>query len=199
MALNDRLGLPLVDGLALPEPVRELLNPGMAIRNRDGESHVLPRFFYQVESRPAALAIQLTPDFALWEFMEVDLHEAMPLREFPRYVPCGVTALASALQVFRTAVGAPVRIAANGGYRSPSHARSSPGSSHNWATAANIYRIGSDWLDDAERIERYAAIARRVLPFAWVRPFGHRPGLADDHLHIEVGYLTAVPRGAAEE
>jgi hypothetical protein len=199
MALNSQLDLPLMDGLAMAQSVRALLTPGLMIRGRDGESHRLPRFFYQVDSPSAAKDMQLTPHFALSEFMEVDLHEALPLRGFPRYVPCGVTALASALQVFRNEIGAPIRIAANGGYRSPSHARSSRGSPHSWATAANIYRIGSDWLDSADRIERYAAIARRVLPFAWIRPFGHDVGFADDHLHIEVGYLTAVPRGAAEE
>ena len=176
MALIDRLDLPVVDGLALPGAVRALLKPGEAVRDRDGESHILPRFFYEVDSPSAALMIQLTPHFALAEFIEVDLHEPARLRDFPRYVPCGVTALASALQVFRTEVAAPVRIAANGGYRSPSHARSRPGSPHGWATAANIYRIGQDWLDTADRIERYAAIARRVLPFAWVRPFGHDAG-----------------------
>ncbi len=198
MALIDPLDLPVVDGLTLPEAVRALLKPGEAIRSRDGDSHVLPRFFYEIDSRAAARTVQLTAHFALSEFLEVDLHEAAALRDFPRYVPCGVTALASALQVFRTEVAAPVRIAANGGYRSPSHARSSAGSPHSWATAANIYRIGADWLDTADRIERYAAIARRVLPFAWVRPFGHDAGYADDHLHIEVGYLRAAPRGASE-
>jgi len=198
MALTDQLDLPLVDGLTLPPPVRALLSPGLMIRSRDGESHRLPRFFYQIDS-PSAAGLRLTPHFAVSEFMEVDLHEALPLRDFPRYVPCGVTALASALQVLRNEIGAPIRIAANGGYRSPSHAGSSRGSPHSWATAANIYRIGPDWLDSADRIERYAAIARRVLPFAWIRPFGHDVGFADDHLHIEVGYLTAVPRGVAEE
>ena len=198
MALTDQLDLPLVDGLTLPPPVRALLSPGLMIRSRDGESHRLPRFFYQIDS-PSAAGLRLTPHFAVSEFMEVDLHEALPLRDFPRYVPCGVTALASALQVLRNEIGAPIRIAANGGYRSPSHSGSSRGSPHSWATAANIYRIGPDWLDSADRIERYAAIARRVLPFAWIRPFGHDVGFADDHLHIEVGYLTAVPRGVAEE
>ena len=42
MALNNQLDLPLVDGLALPQPVRALLTPGLMIRSRDGESHRLP-------------------------------------------------------------------------------------------------------------------------------------------------------------
>ncbi len=74
MALNHQLDLPLVDGLALPPPVRTLLSPGLMIRSRDGESHRLPRFFYQVDSPSAAEEMRLTPHFALSEFMEVDLH-----------------------------------------------------------------------------------------------------------------------------
>jgi len=101
--------------------------------------------------------------------------------------------------VFRAEVGAPVRIAANGGYRSASHDGSRSGSPHSWGTAANIYRIGPERLDAQDRIERYAATARRLLPFAWVRPYGHDVGFADDHLHLDVGYLTLVPQGASEQ
>ena len=86
MALSDRLDLPVVDGLALPATVRTLLKPGEAIRDREGESHVLPRFFYEIESPSAALT-QLTPHFVLAEFIEVDLHEAAPLRDC---MPAGV-------------------------------------------------------------------------------------------------------------
>ena len=200
MAVNGHgLNLRLVDGFTLPERHRALLKPGAAIRNRDGESHRLPRFFFEIESWAAALQMQLTAHFALWEFMDVDLHEPTRLRFFPRYVPCAVTALAAALEVFRAEVGAPVRIAANGGYRSASHDGSRSGSPHSWGTAANIYRIGSEQLDAQDRIERYAATARRLLPFAWVRPYGHDVGFADDHLHLDVGYLTLVPQGASEQ
>lgn len=200
MAVNGQApSLRLVDGLTLPDRHRALLKPGAAIRNRDGESHRLPRFFFEIESWAAALQTQLTAHFALWEFMDVDLHEPTRLRFFPRYVPCAVTALAAALEVFRAEVGAPVRIAANGGYRSASHDGSRSGSPHSWGTAANIYRIGSEQLDAQDRIERYAATARRLLPFAWVRPYGHDVGMADDHLHLDVGYLTLVPQGASEQ
>jgi hypothetical protein len=99
----------------------------------------------------------------------------------------------------RAEVGAPIRIAANGGYRSASHDGSRSGSPHSWGTAANIYRIGAELLDAQDRIERYAATARRLLPFAWVRPYGHDVGFADDHLHIDVGYVTLVPQGASEQ
>lgn len=192
------LPLPVVDGLDLAGPIRSLLRPGELLRSRSGEDHRLPRFFYAVESTDVALGTQLTQDFALWEFMEVDLHESPLLRAYPRYVPCAVTALAHALQVLRSTVGAPVRIAANGGYRSPSHAISQAGSPHSWGTAANVYRIGADYLDSEERIQRYAEIAARALAGCWLRPFGGAPGQSDDHLHLDLGYMTAVPPGISE-
>lgn len=190
--------LPIVDGLDLAGPIRSLLRPGELLRSRSGEDHRLPRFFYAVESTDVALGTQLTQDFALWEFMEVDLHESPLLRAYPRYVPCAVTALANALQVLRSSVGAPVRIAANGGYRSPSHAVSKACSPHSWGTAANVYRIGADYLDSEERIQRYAEIAARALAGCWLRPFGSGAGQADDHLHLDLGYMTAVPPGISE-
>lgn len=191
-------GLRAVDGLQLPERHRALLRPGVALRSRGGETHVLPRFFFEVASWEQALETPLTPNFSLWEFMDVDLHERERLRFFPRYVPCAVTALAAALESVRAEVGATVRIAANGGYRSPSHDGSRPASPHCWGSAANIYRIGNDLLDTQERIERVAAIVRRLLPFAWIRPYGHDPGYADDHLHVDIGYVTLVPAGISE-
>src|SRR5438045_4088611 len=114
--------------------------PGALVRDAYGRMRRLPRFLYLVESWQVALHTMLAPHFGLWEFIDVDLHEPLPLRTYPRYVPCAVSMLAAHLQVFRAAVGQPVRIAANGGYRSPSHAKSVAGSTHAWGTAANIYR-----------------------------------------------------------
>lgn len=196
--MSSDVPLPIVDGLDLPGPIRSLLRPGELLRAGNGEDHRLPRFFYAVESTSVALNTQLTQDFALWEFIEVDLHESPLLRAFPRYVPCAVTSLANALQVLRSTVGAPVRIASNGGYRSPSHAVSKAGSPHAWGTAANVYRIGADFLDNEERIQRYAEIAGRALAGCWLRPFGTAAGQADDHLHLDLGYVTAVPPGISE-
>ena len=192
------LPLPIVDALRLGESFSQLLKPGALMRAHDGEAHRLPRFFYEVDSWQTALTTQLTPHFGLWELMDVDLHEASTLRLFPRYVPCAVTSLAAALEVFRLEVGATVRIAANGGYRSPTHRGSRAGSPHCWGTAANIYAIGGEPLDTEDQIGRYAAVAMRLLPFAWVRPYGHAPGHADDHLHFDLGYVTTVPNGASE-
>ncbi|MDQ3438806.1 MAG: hypothetical protein M3478_00485 [Planctomycetota bacterium] len=190
--------LPVVDGFDLPEPHRRVLRPDEMVTTRDGHVHRLPRFFYAVESSAVAVGTQLTPNFALWEFIEVDLHEPAVLRAYPRFVPCAVTVLATAMEVFRTTVGAPVRIAANGGYRSPAHAGSVFASPHCWATAANVYRIGNDYIDTAERITRYAEVAGRAVAACWTRPSGSTPGEADDHLHLDLGYVTVVPRDASE-
>jgi hypothetical protein len=190
--------LPIVDGLELPPRHRELLNPGGLLIGRDGERHRLPRYFYEIDSWARALATELSPHVGLWEFIDVDVREPAPLRIFPRYVPTAVSMLAAALETFRNDVGAPVRIAANGGYRSPSHALSTGGSPHCWATAADIYRIGNDFLDTPAKIERYGTILRRVLPFSRIRPTCDAIAVTDDHLHIDIGYVTSVPRGASE-
>jgi hypothetical protein len=190
--------LPVVDGLDLPEPHRRLLRPGEMMASRNGNVHRLPRFFYAVESSAVAVETQLTPNFALWEFIEVDLREPALLRAYPRYVPCAITVLAMALEVFRETVGAPVRIAANGGYRSPAHACSVSASPHCWGTAANVFRIVNDYIDTAERINRFAEVACRALAACWTRPFGPGAGHADDHLHVDLGYVTVVPRDISE-
>src|SRR3712207_8357167 len=52
-------------------------------------------------------------------------------------------------------------------------------------SAANIYSIGSDYVDSAERIGRYAEVATRALAACWVRPYGQDVGQADDHLRSE--------------
>jgi hypothetical protein len=196
--VSDAAALQVVDALQLDPTRRQLLRPGELLRTHAGDVHRLPRFFYVVESSAVAVATQLTPHFGLWEFIEVDLHEPEPLRTYPRYVPCAVTTLAAALEVLRVEIGAPIRIAANGGYRSPSHAASASGSPHCWGTAANVYRIGSEYVDSQERIVRYADVAARVLVGCWTRPYGGQRGSADDHLHIDLGYVTVVPRRCSE-
>ena len=193
------LPLPLVDGLQLRAPHRSLLMPGAIVRDSRGRERRLPRFFYAVESWDLALETKLSPHFALWEFIDVDLYEPTPLRLFPRYVPCAVTLLAAHLEVFRDAVGVPVRLAANGAYRSPSHARSTPGSTHSWGTAANIYKVGDDYLDDREKIERFSNLAIGLMPGVRARPYGSDPGCVDDHVHIDLGHVIAVPFEAPPE
>lgn len=194
---NGLLSLKVVDGLTLESEYRALLKPGALVRDSDGRSRRLPRFFYEVESWAQALETQLSAHFALWEFMDVDLHE--PLRAYPRHVPCAVTVLAAHLEVVRSEVGAPMHIAANGGYRSPAHAKTAPSSPHCWGTAANIYRIGHEYLNERAKIERCNAVATRVLPALHARPFGSEPRHADDHVHLDLGYVTVVPPDAPGE
>lgn len=193
IAANGALSLPLVDGLQLPAPVRDALRPGEELVDRRGVKRRLPRWFYEVDSWNVALQVKLAPNFSLWEFLGVDVREALPLRGFPRYVPCAVTALAAHLEVFRAAVGTYVHISANGGYRSPKHRLSRHASLHCWGTAANIYRIGDTFLDTEDAIRQYSAVARSVLPAVWIRPYGPGDGYADDHLHLDIGYTLVQP------
>jgi hypothetical protein len=41
-------------------------------------------------------------------------------------------------------------------------------------------------------------VLRRVLPFSRIRPSGDAIAATDDHLHVDIGYVTVVPRGASE-
>ena len=193
------LPLRIVDALDLGDLHRSLLMPHMIVRDYQARKRRLPRFFYAVDSWAIALETHLTSHFALWEFMTVDLYEPEPLRRFPRFVPCAVSMLAAHLEVFRLQIGAPVHIAANGGYRSPSHGRSTVGSPHAWGTAVNIYRIGDEYVDDREKIERYSSLATALLPAVRAKGYGPAPAFADDHLHIDIGYVRAVPAEAPDE
>jgi len=194
-----RFPLRIVDGLRLEKPIRDALLPARVVYDEDGLPRKLPRYFYEIPSWEHAMSTQLSDNFALWEFIQTDVREAAPLRAFPRYVPCAITLLALSLERFREAVDTFVHIAANGGYRSPRHAMSGPATPHSWGTAVNIYRIGDVFLDDRESIERYAAMARQSIPGAWTRPFGTSKGQTDDHLHVDLGYVLSMPRGAPED
>lgn len=191
-------GLAVVDGLTLPERLRALLRPGEPVTDRLGQTERLPRFFYAVESWQQAKETALTPNFVLAELLTVDCREAPELLyEFPHFVPCAVTTLARILQQFRDQVKAPVYIAANGGYRSPAHRLSPPYGPHNFATAANIYRIGSTFLDNEGAIEHYRRVAQQIGLEVNTLPHGLTPGCTDDHLHLDIGYIHVVPRGPA--
>ncbi len=197
--MTQGLDLPIVDARALPAAYRAAMRPGEVLPDEEGRGRRLPVYFYRVDSWEQAHATALAPGFHLWEFIQTDVRAAEVLRGWPRYVPCAVTLLAAHLAVFRQRVGALVHIAANGGYRSPGHASSHYASTHHWGTAANVYRIGRDRLDAADTLERYRAIARQVLPGVFTRPYGHVVGCTDDHLHLDLGYVTLVPRGAPGE
>ena len=192
------LPLPVIDARELDTTRRATLRPGEPFHDRDGCARMLPKYFYQVDSWLTARDTPITEHFALSEFMGVDVREARSVRLFPRYIPCAVTLLAAHLELFRLAVGTLVHVASNGGYRSPSHGLVDHASTHCWATAVNIYRIGDEFLDTEEKIEKYAKVAARVSPGFWIRPYGHERGCADDHLHLDVGYAMLTPRGRDE-
>lgn len=190
------IGLRIVSADDLEDEARACLKPGETVEDADGVARRLPTYFYEVPSWEAAKETRLAPNFGVWELIDVDVREAEKIRLYPRYVPCALAVLAGHLQLLRNEVGRVVRIAANGGYRSPSHQLSQVPSAHCWGTAANIYRIGDDWMDSRERIEKYVDVARRTLPAAWVRPYGETPGFAFDHLHVDLGYFAVEPHSS---
>ena len=192
-------GLRAVDGLNLPAEYRPLLRPGEAETDSRGNMHRLPRFFYEIDSWQQAREIRFAPHFTLAELMLVDCREAdLLLSQFPHYVPCAIILVATFLEYFRRQVDAPVFISANGGYRSPAHQIGGAKSIHAWATAANIYRIGDTFLSDARSIQKYGAIAASLSPAVFVRPFGSERGETDDHLHIDLGFVSLTPRECSE-
>jgi hypothetical protein len=201
--MDDRFPLRVVDGRTLGDELRAVLKPGETMRDRQGRERVLPVYFIEIPSWEAALETSLAPSFALYEFIDVDVREAAVAREFPRYLPWGAVHLAAHLEILRREFDTYVHIAANGGYRTPGHNFSEHASPHLWGTAANIYRVGDDWLEDEETITRYGERVRDLLPGAWVRPFGEMRGMSNDHLHVDVGFLDALPSlfedGAADD
>lgn len=184
-----------VDGLYLGDPHRDVLKPNAPVPFAGGATHRLPRFFFEVPSWQAAHEWRVAPHFKLAELMMVDCREAsLQLRTFPHYVPCAVVLLARVLELFRSEVGAPVFISANGGYRSPAHRLTAAESMHQWATAADIYRVGDTFLDNEKSIDRYARIATSLGDDLFVRPYA----AGDDHLHIDNGFASLAPRDVSE-
>jgi len=199
VSLTQGIGLELVDGCLLDDDVRAELRPDAIVRDGAGRGRRLPRYFYEVPSWQAARDLRLSVNFALWEFLNVDVRESELMRRFPRYIPCAVTLLAAHLEVFRREVGTVVHISANGGYRTPSHRLNTGPSPHCWGTAVNIYRIGDQMLDEQDQIEKFGEIARELLPGVWTRPYGHGASETDDHLHIDLGFATLIPHDAPGE
>ena len=192
--------LKVVDAFDLDDELRSILKPGEMVRDAQGRRHRLPRYFYEIPSHELAMTTRLTTHFGLNEFILNDLREAPRLQEFPRYLPCAVRILACYLEQFRTACGASVHIAVNGGYRSPSHKLSHGATTHMWGTAADVYRIGTSIIKTKESIEKYNAIAEDVSGDINVLPYGHEVGhSADEHVHIDLGYLIFTPREISED
>jgi hypothetical protein len=197
---SETSGLKVVDAFDLDDEVRSILKPGEMMRDAQGRRHRLPRYFYEVPSHEMALETRLTAHFGLNEFILNDLKEAPRLQQFPRYVPCAVRILAFYLEHFRAVAGASVHIAVNGAYRSPSHKMAHDATPHLWGTAADIYRIGTTILKTKEAIEKYNEIAEDLSDDISVLPYGPVTGRnADDHVHLDLGYLTHIPREISED
>lgn len=197
---DEEQGLKVVDAFDLDDELRSALKPGEMVRDAQGRRHRLPRYFYEIPSHEVAMSTRLTSHFSLNEFILTDLKEAPRLQNYPRYIPCAVRLLAFYLEQFRAAAGASVHIAVNGGYRSPSHKLSQNASAHMWGTAADIFRIGSTILKTREAIDKYNEIAEDLSEEITILPYGHVTGKnADDHVHLDLGYVTLVPREISED
>lgn len=193
-------GLKVVDAYDLDDELRAILKPGEMVRDSLGRRHRLPRYFYEIPSHEVAISTRLSAHFGLNEFILTDLKEAPRLQKYPRYVPCAVRVLAFYLEQFRIAAGASVHIAVNGGYRSPSHKLSQNATPHMWGTAADIFRVGTSIVKTQELIEKYNAIAEELSDDVYVLPYGHVTGkTADDHVHIDLGFITLIPREISED
>ncbi len=185
----------IIDALTLSESHRALLRPGEAVQDDSGRVHHLPRFFYIIHTWADAHATRVAQHFKLAELITVDCREAdLLLHEFPHYVPCAVTLLAMFLEGFRRATDAPVFVSANGGYRSPAHQRSALKSTHCWSTAADIYRIADTFLDNEKSIRKFGALAQSLGADVFVQPYAE----GDDHLHVDLGFVTVTPRDCSE-
>ena len=192
-------GLKIVDAFDLEPELRALLRPNEMAMGKAGRQHRLPRYFYEVPSHERAKEVRLTPHFGLNEFLLVDLKEAPLIRRYPRYIPCAVRLLAFYLERLREAVGQPIHLAVNGGYRSPVHKLAVGITPHMWGTAADFFRIGGTLLNDKDAIEKYNRIAEDLSDDLWVMPYGHDIGSADDHIHVDLGYISLVPREMTED
>jgi hypothetical protein len=197
---DDGQGLKVVDAFDLDDELRGILKPGEMVRDQNGRRHRLPRYFYEVPSHEVALSTRLTPHFGLNEFVLTDLREASRLQQYPKYLPCAVRMLAFYLEQFRAAVNASVHIAVNGAYRSPGHKMAFEATPHMWGTAADVYRIGTTIVKTRETIEKYNDIAEDLSDDIRVLPYGPVTGTnADDHVHLDLGYITLVPREISED
>jgi hypothetical protein len=197
---NNGQRLKVVDAFDLDDELRTLLRPGEMVRDAQGRRHRLPRYFYEIGSHEEAMSIHLTQHFGMNEFIFTDLKEAPRLQTFPRYIPCAVRVLAFYLEQFRAAAGASVHIAVNGAYRSPAHKLSLNATPHMWCTAADVYRIGTSILRTKELIEKFNDVAEELSDDVNVLPYGHVTGKnADDHVHLDLGYISVIPREISED
>jgi len=198
--MSEPQQIKVVDAFDLDDELRSLLKPGEMVRDAQGRRKRLPRYFYEIPTHDAAIQIRLTPHFGINEFILVDLKEAQRLQQFPRYIPCAVRLLGFFLEQFRAVAGASIHIAVNGAYRSPAHKMSINATEHMWGTAADIYRIGPNILKTQELIAKFNDLAEELSDDVTVMKYGHDTGISvDDHVHIDLGYVTVIPREISED
>lgn len=191
---EQSLPLKIIDGLELPSEYKEIFQPDELVIDSNGVEYRLPRYFYKLESWEVASKVKLSKHFYLSEFLTTDFREIELLRTYPKYIPITICYTASILELFRQKIGLCVRIASNGGYRSPKHLKNKGLSPHSWATAVNIYKIGKTNLSTESLIEKYSNIAKETLPGAWVRSYGTEPGTCFDQLHLDLGFTNVYPK-----
>ena len=192
--------LPIVDGLELDAPVRSLLMPGVPVRDSHARLRRLPRFFYAVESWNVALETQA--DAA---FRDVGVHGRRSVRAGAAAPVSRATCRAPSRRSPRISRCCASRSARR--FTSPPTAdidrrrtaSRSPGSPHCWGTAANIYRIGDRVSRRARRDRKVRGARDRSAAGAARAAVRAGPGCVDDHVHLDLGYVTAVPADAAGE
>ncbi len=77
----------VIDGRTLSAKHSQLLQPGAARKDAAGQTHFLPRFFYEIETWAQAKEQRLAANFTFAELMTVDCREAdLLLMACPRFL-----------------------------------------------------------------------------------------------------------------
>lgn len=193
--MKDFSNLRVVGPGELRAEAKELLRPGELVECIDGSRQRLPRYFLEVPTWAMAKSTRLSPHFSLAELMLVDCREHPELLHcWPHYVPATVLIFASYLELLRRKVGISIYLAANGGYRTPAHRLDPLPTPHSWGCAADIYRVGNTFLNNEESIQKNARIVAEIRPELTPETAG-----TDDHLHLDLGYLTWAPAGCGDD
>ena len=109
------------------------------------------------------------------------------LRQSPRYIPCAVACWLLPRAAAR-GVGAQVHVAVNGGYRSPSH-KLAVGASPTCGPRRPTSTRSLDRAPGAGHHRDLHRVAEEISDDLWIMPTA-TSWAADDHIHLELGYLT---------
>jgi hypothetical protein len=69
---RNQFPLAVVDAVRLDKSLRDILLPGRIVYDGDGNARRLPRYFYKIPSWDSAMKVELSTNFALWEFIQTD-------------------------------------------------------------------------------------------------------------------------------